>query len=132
MHDPNISKRICLCAQSFSCVCLLTPWTVAHQAPLSMGFHRHEYWSGLPFPSPKYKCTLTYPLRLTSGRSGQSEATEVLIESLLSLTIGVARLSTWSILIAGPSLSPLPHVTQIVDHYHFVWILRAQIWGLFL
>ena len=31
----------------------VTPWTVAHQAPLSMGFSRQEYWSGLPFPSPK-------------------------------------------------------------------------------
>ena len=29
-----------------------TPWTVTHQAPLSMGFPRQEYWSGLPFPSP--------------------------------------------------------------------------------
>ena len=29
-----------------------TPWTVAHQAPLSMGFSRQEYWGGLPFPSP--------------------------------------------------------------------------------
>ena len=29
-----------------------TPWTVAHQGPWSMGFSRHEYWSGLPFPSP--------------------------------------------------------------------------------
>ena len=29
-----------------------TPWTVAFQAPLSMGFSRQEYWSGLPFPSP--------------------------------------------------------------------------------
>ena len=29
----------------------MTPWTVAHQAPLSMGFPRQEYWSGLPFPS---------------------------------------------------------------------------------
>ena len=29
-----------------------TLWTVAHQAPLSMEFSRHEYWSGLPFPSP--------------------------------------------------------------------------------
>ena len=28
-----------------------TPWTVAHQARLSMGFSRQEYWSGLPFPS---------------------------------------------------------------------------------
>ena len=30
----------------------VTPWTVANQAPLSMGFSRQEYWSGLPFPSP--------------------------------------------------------------------------------
>jgi len=29
-----------------------TPWTVAHQAPPSMGFSRQEYWRGLPFPSP--------------------------------------------------------------------------------
>ena len=29
-----------------------TPWTVAHQAPLSMGFSRQEYWSGLPYPPP--------------------------------------------------------------------------------
>ena len=29
-----------------------TPWTVAHQAPPSMGFSKQEYWSGLPFPSP--------------------------------------------------------------------------------
>ena len=29
-----------------------TPWTVAYQAPLSMGFSRQERWSGLPFPSP--------------------------------------------------------------------------------
>ena len=28
----------------------MAPWTVAHQAPLSMGFPRQEYWSGLPFP----------------------------------------------------------------------------------
>ena len=31
---------------------LVTPRTVAYQAPLSMGFSRQEYWSGLPFPSP--------------------------------------------------------------------------------
>ena len=31
---------------------LVTPWTVARQAPLSVGFLRQEYWSGLPCPSP--------------------------------------------------------------------------------
>ena len=30
----------------------MTPWTAAHQTPLSMGFPKQEYWSGLPFPSP--------------------------------------------------------------------------------
>ena len=35
-----------------SCPTLCDPWTVAHQVPLSMGFSRKEYWSGLPFPSP--------------------------------------------------------------------------------
>ena len=34
-----------------SCPTLVTPWTVAHQAPLFMGFPSQEYWSGLPFPS---------------------------------------------------------------------------------
>ena len=34
---------------------LATPWTAAHQAPLSMGFPRQEYWSGLPFPSPMHE-----------------------------------------------------------------------------
>ena len=35
-----------------SCLTLATPWTVAHQASLSIRFFRQEYWSGLPFPSP--------------------------------------------------------------------------------
>ena len=33
---------------------LATPWTAAYQAPLSMGFSRQEYWSGVPLPSPLY------------------------------------------------------------------------------
>ena len=40
--------------KSLSCARLLaTPWTAAHQAPLSMGFSRQEYWSGVPLPSPR-------------------------------------------------------------------------------
>ena len=39
--------------QSLSSIRLFeTPWTVAHQGPLSVGFSRQEYWSGLSFPSP--------------------------------------------------------------------------------
>ena len=40
----------CICAVMSDSV---TPWTVAHQAPLSVGFPRQEYWNGLPFPSPE-------------------------------------------------------------------------------
>ena len=52
---PNPSQRIyaMCCVSCFSRVCLfVTPWTVARQAPLSMGFPRQEYWSGLPCPPP--------------------------------------------------------------------------------
>ena len=42
----------CLFSRSVMSDSSVTPWTVAHQAPLSMGFPRQEYWSGLPFPSP--------------------------------------------------------------------------------
>ena len=46
--NSNISKvSVSLSVMSDS----VTPWTVAHQAPLSVGFPRQEYWSGLPFPS---------------------------------------------------------------------------------
>ena len=48
-------RRKCDCLQvlsHFSPVRLFsTPWTIAHQAPLSMGFSRQAYWNGLPFPS---------------------------------------------------------------------------------
>ena len=61
MDDPwNKLKWSCSVKTSWSevkllsCVWLLaTPWTVAGQAPLSMGFSRQEYWRRLPFPSPR-------------------------------------------------------------------------------
>ena len=46
-------KTISQSVQSLTRVRLfVTPWTAACQAPLSMGFSRQQYWSGLPFPSP--------------------------------------------------------------------------------
>ena len=45
--------NVCVCAQSLSCVRLIvTPRTAACQVPLSIGFSRQEYWSGLPFLTP--------------------------------------------------------------------------------
>ena len=52
-----------LCSLSCGCACVLsrfshvwlfaTPWTTAHQTPLSMGFSRQKHWSGLPCPPPR-------------------------------------------------------------------------------
>ena len=48
-----LSDSVIHIVKSLSRVLLFaTPWTVAYQAPPSMGFSRQEYWSGLPFPSP--------------------------------------------------------------------------------
>ena len=56
---PGINCGLVAGAAALLWACMLspvqlfvTPWTVAHQAPLSMGFSRQEYWSGLPFPPP--------------------------------------------------------------------------------
>ena len=49
-----LSFLFCIAVESLGHVRLFeTPWTAAHQAPLSMGFSQQEYWSGLPFLSPK-------------------------------------------------------------------------------
>ena len=65
LGDPQGRKHlssscVCVCVCVCMCVCavvtqscptLCIPWTVAHQAPLSMELSRQEYWSGMPFPS---------------------------------------------------------------------------------
>ena len=57
--DSNVygaQLHVCLCAHILTCFShvrlFVTLWTVAHQAPLSMGFSRQECWSGLPCPPP--------------------------------------------------------------------------------
>ena len=51
-HWKSLSFSPSLSLVTQSCPTLVTPWTVACQAPLSMGFSRQEYWSGLLLPSP--------------------------------------------------------------------------------
>ena len=53
MWISSNSVEVLLGLVTKSCLTLATAWTVACQAPLSMGFYRQEYWSGLPLPSPE-------------------------------------------------------------------------------
>ena len=50
LPSPDLLDHVCVSGSVMSN--LWDPWTVAHQAPLSMEFYSQEYWSGLPFPSP--------------------------------------------------------------------------------
>ena len=61
LFSESYSSEEELWLRKSGCTCMLrcsvtsdsaTSWTVPHQAPLSMGFSRQKYWSGLPFPSP--------------------------------------------------------------------------------
>ena len=51
-NENGTSPLWCVLSCSVISNSLGAPWTAAHQVPLSMGFPRKEYWSGLPFPSP--------------------------------------------------------------------------------
>ena len=63
----HLERRKC---QSLSCVLLFViPWTVAHQAPLSVGFSRQEYWSRLPFPSPTLRAGMKLLLPMLFDQS---------------------------------------------------------------
>ena len=55
LHFPHLlsNRHLCPCCVPSRVQLFATPWTVAHQAPLSMGFSRQEYWSGWPFPPPE-------------------------------------------------------------------------------
>ena len=65
--------------KSLSCVRLFaTPWTAAYQAPLSMGFSRQEYWSGVPLPS---KAALIW------AQVAEKDFSEMNSDSLLQTTI---------------------------------------------
>ena len=44
--------RVCMLSHFSGVQIFVTPWTIACQAPLSMGFSRQEYWNGLPYPPP--------------------------------------------------------------------------------
>ena len=72
---PSLSPGLCACVLNpFRCVRLsATLWTVAHHAPMSMGFSKQEYWSGLPcpppgdLPNPAIKPTSLMPPALAGG-----------------------------------------------------------------
>ena len=70
IDKKSLIQMLLLLLSHFSRVWLsVTPWTAACQAPLSMGFSRQEYWSGLPFPSPTQMLLICKRVELFSVRN---------------------------------------------------------------
>ena len=79
---------VCVCGHSVVSDSLQTPWTTAHQVPLSMGFPRQEYWSGLPFPTPGHLLDSGIKPRLSCLLPQQAEYLPRLLTWLMNGTAG--------------------------------------------
>ena len=115
-HKPDIKKTnivwsryrrflLLLLLSRFSRVRLcVTPETVAHQAPLSLGISRREYWSGLPFPSPMHAGMLNCFSRVRLCVTPWTAALQA------PLSTGLSRQEYWSGL-------PFPSPTYTLDSW---------------
>ena len=99
-----------------------TPWTVAHQAPLSMGFSRQEYWSGLPFPSlgdlPDPGIEPRSPAlqadSLTSEPPGKPRVKQILSYEVVILNLGTERLKCITLMAKQQKESSNTPVTNVL------------------
>ena len=73
-----------------------TPWTMACQAPLSMGFSRQEHWSGLPFPSPAIKYEVSEGSEVKLLSRVRLFATPWTVTSQAPPSMGFSRQEYWS------------------------------------
>ena len=92
LHDslPILNHMLQLLSL-FSCVQLCaTPQTAAHQASLSLGFSRQEYWGGLSFPSPIHACMLSHFSHVRLCVTPQMAAHQA------PLSLGFSRQEYWS------------------------------------
>ena len=105
MKAAAAAKLLQLCLT----LCDPTGGSPAHQAPLSLGFSRQEYWSGLPFPSPRHACMLSHFSRV------QLCATLWTIAHQAPLSTGFSRQEYWSGL-PFPSPKCMNKSHQIAKH----------------
>ena len=110
----------CLVAQL--CPTLWDPWTVAHQAPPSLGFSRQEQWSGLPFPSPRHESEKwKWSLSVVS----ESSKPHGLQPTRLLWSMGVSRQGYWSgVPLPSPPTSTVFSKTAGAERdWHKFWLI---------
>ena len=130
------------CMQSlFSHVWLfVTPWTVAHQAPLSMGLPRPEYWSGLPFPPPRdlpsqgsnhVSCNSCTAGGFFTAEPNPSQIRIPQLAEVIWVVLGQNHLDLFkALLFPLLSLHALPLTSSSSDvtlsHSQFLWLVSAK------
>ena len=136
LHQGRTTARFLVRVQGWLSVkvSVMTPWTVARQAPLSMGFSRREYWNGLPFPSPG---NLPDPGIEPGSSALQVESLPLSHQgrqkSLMSWTTPMSQVSTLSIVsdmtLAG-STSRFQSENREFDFFLFVfcWFVFLQLY----
>ena len=102
----QISHKYVLLEISQRCECVLshfsrvrlsaTPWTMARQASLSMGFSRQEHWSGLPFPSPAIKYEVSEGSEVKSFNGVRLFGTPWTVTYRAPPSMGFSRQEYWS------------------------------------
>ena len=95
LHITASLLQACVCV-SHSCLLFATPWTVARQASLSMGFSKQEYWSGLPFPSPEdlpdSEIKLRFPALQADSLPFELQGSPSLLQGVLLIQINEQRM----------------------------------------
>ena len=93
---------------------LATPWTTAYQAPLSMGFSRQEYWSGVPLPSPAIPAKLLQILKYDTVKMLHSMSVN---SEISPVAIGLEKVSLHSNPKEGNAKQCLNyHTTALILH----------------
>ena len=120
----NHFSRVRLCA---------TPWTAAYQAPLSMGFSRQEYWSGLPLPSPHCRILKDLIQFIPECFNGFRYILQFKSEFSNKEFVIWAKVSSWSFFFvswlyrASPSLAA-NNIIDLISVFHTVHgVLKARI-----
>ena len=111
----------------------MTPWTATYQAPLSMGFSRQEYWSGVPLPSPPFtsgihlkQCLVCDPDPLYEGKSFKLVAL-ILQMNILNTKPSIKIFSGGEQALALPSLPSFRQGTQqLKQKSRLPWIVQAS------
>ena len=104
----------------------VTPWTVAYKAPLSMGFSRQQYWSGLPYPSLVIKDSSYIYMQSTYFLSKGGIWWTILLKWLIhilksSLTKNMCHVKFFLIYISKMHICEWIGITLLLFFYHFCY-----------